>query len=39
MTDKQIMVRAEGITKNFSLYANQSEKLKSIFKGNQAERI
>lgn len=37
MTDKQIMVRAEGITKNFSLYANQSEKLKSIFKGNQAE--
>ena len=37
MTDKQVMVRAEGITKNFSLYANQSEKLKSIFKGNQAE--
>lgn len=35
--DKKIMVCAEGLTKNFSLYANQSEKLKSIFKGNQAE--
>ncbi|MFT9388322.1 MAG: ABC transporter ATP-binding protein [Leuconostoc sp.] len=35
--NKKIMVRAEGLTKNFSLYANQSEKLKSIFKGNQAE--
>lgn len=33
----KVMVKAEGITKNFSLYANQSEKLKSIFKGNQAE--
>lgn len=39
MTDnkKTIMAKAEGVTKNFSLYANQSEKLKSVFKGNRAE--
>ncbi|GAK30277.1 teichoic acid transport system ATP-binding protein [Weissella oryzae SG25] len=35
--EKKIMAKAEGVTKNFSLYANQSEKLKSVFKGNQAE--
>jgi teichoic acid transport system ATP-binding protein len=34
---KNIMVRAEGLSKNFSLYANQSEKLKSIFKGDTAD--
>lgn len=34
---KKIMAKAEGLTKNFSLYANQSEKLRSVFKGNQAE--
>ncbi|CAK8053663.1 ABC transporter ATP-binding protein [Eupransor demetentiae] len=32
-----LMVRAESITKNFQLYANQSEKLKSTFMGNQSE--
>ncbi|QIL50922.1 ABC transporter ATP-binding protein [Weissella coleopterorum] len=31
---KQYTVRAQGITKNFQLFSTQSEKLKSIFKGN-----
>ena len=34
---KPYMVRAEGLTKNFQLYANQTEKLKSTFMGNRAE--
>ncbi|WEV54941.1 ABC transporter ATP-binding protein [Leuconostocaceae bacterium ESL0723] len=34
---QDIMVRAESITKNFQLYANQTEKLKSTFLGNQSE--
>lgn len=34
---KPYMVRAEGLTKNFQLYANQTDKLKSTFMGNRAE--
>lgn len=34
---KPYMVRAEGVTKNFQLYANQTEKLKSTFMGNSTE--
>lgn len=36
-TKKQYMVSARSITKNFQLYANQSEKLKSTFLGNTAD--
>ncbi|CAH1850397.1 ABC transporter ATP-binding protein [Convivina praedatoris] len=36
-SDQDIMVQAEAITKNFQLYANQTEKLKSTFLGNQSE--
>lgn len=32
-----LMVQAKELTKNFSLYANQTEKLQSIFKGNTSE--
>lgn len=38
MSKKSTMVVATEITKNFSLYSNQSEKLKSIFKGDTSDR-
>lgn len=34
---KPYMVSAEGLTKNFHLYANQTEKLKSTFMGNSSD--
>lgn len=36
-SEKNIRVRAEGLTKDFQLYKTQSEKLQAIFKGNQGE--